>query len=385
MEIYGFIFSLIELIVFGVLLLTFIYQLYFYFRYLNGVLHLRTKIKNNKASFENEQPPVSVIICSKDEAENLRKFLPLILNQEYPTFEVIVINDGSTDATDTLLRDLSVEYPNLKSTFVPLGANNLSTKKLGLTLGIKASQYDILLFTDADCMPEDKTWIARMARNFTRETDFVLGYGAYFEKKGFLNRLITYDTLFIALQYMGMAASRKPYMGVGRNLAYRKATFFAQKGFASTLGLSSGDDDLMVNKACTPWNTRVEIAPDSITWSEPNTTYKGWLFQKQRHLSASAFYKSSSKIRLFFEPFTRGLFYLAFILALIFGGPITQIATGVLFISRLAIQLSIINASSKHFGGRKYILTLPVFDIFIPLVNLYIMLFGKKGKSVKWK
>ena len=385
MEIYGFIFSLIELIVFGVLLLTFIYQLYFYFRYLNGVLHLRTKIKNNKASFENEQPPVSVIICSKDEAENLRKFLPLILNQEYPAFEVIVINDGSTDATDTLLRDLSVEYPNLKSTFVPLGANNLSTKKLGLTLGIKASQYDILLFTDADCMPENKTWIARMARNFTRETDFVLGYGAYFEKKGFLNRIITYDTLFIALQYMGMAASRKPYMGVGRNLAYRKATFFSQKGFASTLGLSSGDDDLMVNKACTPWNTRIEIAPDSITWSEPNTTYKGWLFQKQRHLSASAFYKSSSKIRLFFEPFTRGFFYLTFILALIFGGPITQIATGVLFISRLAIQLSIINASSKHFGGRKYLLTLPVFDIFIPLVNLYIMLFGKKGKSVKWK
>lgn len=385
MDIYGFSFSLLELIVFGVLLLTFIYQLYFYFRYLNGVLHLRTKIKKGKVSFIDEQPPVSVIICSKDEAENLRKFLPFVLQQDYPVFEVVVINDGSTDETDHLLRDLCVEYPNLKTTFVPVGANNLSTKKLGLTLGIKASKYDILLFTDADCMPEDKTWIARMMRNFTRETDFVLGYGAYFQKKGFLNRVITYDTLFIALQYLGMAAVRRPYMGVGRNLAYRKETFYAQKGFASTLGLSSGDDDLMVNKACNHWNTRAEIAPDSITWSEPNTTYKGWLFQKARHLSVSSYYKTSSKLRLFFEPFTRGLFYLTMILALIFGNVITQLATVLLFIIRYVVQLSIINGSSKHFGGRKYILSLPVLDIYLPLVNLYIMLFGKKGKSVRWK
>lgn len=385
MDIYGFSFTLLELIVFGVLLLAFIYQLYFYFRYMNGVLHLRTKIKKGKVSFIEEQPPVSVIICSKDEAENLRKFLPFVLQQDYPVFEVVVINDGSTDETYHLLRDLCVEYPNLKTTFVPVGANNLSTKKLGLTLGIKASKYDILLFTDADCMPEDKMWISRMMRNFTRETDFVLGYGAYFQKKGFLNRVITYDTLFIALQYLGMAAVRRPYMGVGRNLAYRKETFYAQKGFASTLGLSSGDDDLMVNKACNPWNTRAEIAPDSITLSEPNTTYKGWLFQKARHLSVSTYYKTSSKLRLFFEPFTRGLFYLTMILALIFGNVITQLATLLLFIIRYVVQLSIINSSAKHFGGRKYILSLPVLDIYLPLVNLYILLFGKKGKSVRWK
>lgn len=385
MDIYGFSFSLLELIVFGILFLAFIYQLYFYFRYLNGVLHLRSKIKKGKVSFIDEQPPVSVIICSKDEAENLRKFLPFVLQQDYPVFEVVVINDGSTDATDHLLRDLCVEYPNLKTTFVPVGANNLSTKKLGLTLGIKASKYDLLLFTDADCMPEDKMWIARMMRNFTRETDFVLGYGAYFQKKGFLNRLITYDTLFIGLQYLGMASVRRPYMGVGRNLAYRKETFYAQKGFASTLGLSSGDDDLMVNKACNPWNTRVEIAPDSITWSEPNTTYKGWLFQKARHLSVSTYYKSSSKLRLFFEPFTRGLFYLTIILALIFGNIITQLATVLLFVARYIVQLSIINGSAKHFGERKYVLSLPVLDIYLPLVNLYIMLFGRKGKSVRWK
>jgi len=383
MDIYGFSFSVLELIFFGVLLVAFGYQVYFYIRYLNGVLRYRSKVNNNKISFQAEQQPVSVIICAKDEADNLRKFLPFVLKQDYPDYEVIVINDGSTDETHDLLKDLSEIYPNLRTTFVPVGANNLSTKKLGLTLGIKAAKNDLLLFTDADCMPEDSKWIARMARNFSSETDFVLGYGAYFNKKSFVNRLITYDTLFIALQYMGMAIAHKPYMGVGRNLAYRKETFFAQKGFASTLHLSAGDDDLIVNKASTPSNTRIEIAPDSITWSEPNRTFKGWFFQKERHLSVSSYYKSASKFRLFLEPLTRGLFYLSLILALVFGNVITQIAAAVLFVARLAVQLLIINRSSNHFGERKYILTLPVFDIFLPLVNLYILIFGRKV-SHRW-
>jgi hypothetical protein len=233
-------------------------------------------------------------------------------------------------------------------------------------------------------MPENNFWIARMAQNFTRQTEFVLGYGAYLEEKGFLNRLITFDTLFIALQYMGMAIEHKPYMGVGRNLAYRKETFFAQKGFASTLHLSSGDDDLLVNKACTHTNTKVEISPESITWSVPNKTLKGWFYQKERHLSVSAYYKSSSKFLLFFEPTTRGLFYLTLILALIVGNLITLIATATLFIARLIIQLSIINSSAKHFGGRKYILSLPLLDIILPLINLYILIFGRKTQH-RWK
>ena len=386
MQIYGFSFSLIELIIVGILFLAFAYQLYFYLRYLNGVLRYRTRIKKDKVSFLTEQPPVSVIICAKDEADNLRKFLPFILEQDYPDFEVIVINDGSTDETEILLNDLCQENPKLKTTFVPIGANNLSTKKLGLTLGIKAAKNDLLLFTDADCMPEDKNWIACMARNFTIETDFVLGYGAYLQKKGFLNRLITYDTLFIGLQYLGMALARKPYMGVGRNLAYRKETFFAQKGFASTLHLTSGDDDLMVNKASNNHNTRIEIAPDSITWSEPKTTFRNWLFQKERHLSASTYYKDSSKLRLFLEPFMRGLFYLTLILAFIFGNLITMITAGVFFIARFVVQTSVLNNSAKYFGDRKHFFMVPFFDIYLPLLNLYILTIGKKsfGKQGRW-
>jgi cellulose synthase/poly-beta-1,6-N-acetylglucosamine synthase-like glycosyltransferase len=388
MEIFGFSFSLFELVLMALLTIAFIHQLYFYFRYINVVLRLNKKEQKGKRVFATAQPPVSVIICAKDEADNLRNFLPAILNQDYPDFEVIVINDGSTDETTDLLKEFREIYPNLRTTFVPVSANIISTKKLGLTLGVKAAAHEWLLFTDADCVPKDKHWIAKMARNFTDDTEFVLGYGAYFHKKGFINRLITFDTLFIALQYLGMAASRKPYMGVGRNMAYRKQTFLDQKGFASTLHLKSGDDDLMVNKAANAKNTRVEISPESVTWSEPNTNYKSWFFQKERHLSVASFYSSLSKFRLSLEPISRGLLYFSLLLLFIFGNLITICASTALFLIRYIVQLVVVNNAAKHFGENKFYLSLILFDIYLPLVTLYILTIGRtfsREKSVKWK
>ncbi len=388
MSFYGVEFTLIELVVLGLLLLVFFYQIYFYTHYIQGILRLRSAVNKGKVTFQTEQLPVSVIICAKDEVDNLRKYLPFVLQQEYPDFEVIVVNDGSTDETEDLLTDLKKTYSNLRSTFVPVGVTNLSTKKLALTLGIKAAKNDWLLFTDADCMPEDKTWISRMARNFNPGVEFVLGYGAYMKKKGFVNRLITYDTLFIALQYMGFALTGKPYMGVGRNMAYRKDVFFRNKGFASNLNLRSGDDDLMVNRAANGFNTKVEIAPDSVTWSEPNKRFRDWYFQKERHLSVASFYKAQSRFRLSLEPVTRGLFYVCFMLAMVFGSLITMIVAGVLLLARLVVQMVVINRSSKHFDGRKYIFMLPVFDIILPLITLFLLTFGRMGskaKNIQWK
>ena len=388
MVIYGFEFTQTELILLSAFAVFFAYQLYFYFHYLRAVLRLKKQTAKNRINFEVQKFPVSVIICAKDELDNLREYLPNVLTQDYPEYEVIVVNDGSGEETEMLLNNFRKDYPHLRTTFVPAGATNLSTKKLALTLGVKAAKYDWLLFTDADCVPGDKTWISRMARNFNPGIEFVLGYGAYFQKNGFLNRLICYDTLFSALQYMGFALAHKPYMGVGRNMAYRKDVFYRQKGFASTLHLRSGDDDLMVNHAANGFNTRVEVAPDSITWSEPKKHFRDWYYQKERHLSVSSFYTSSSKFRLAIEPVFRGLFYLAFILTLVFGNLITQGVALLLFIIRLIVQYSVINSSAKHFGQRRFAFTLPLFDVVLPVIQLFIMTFGRMGskaKNIHWK
>lgn len=389
---YGFELTISQFALLIVLLICFFYQLYYYLRYLNVVNRNKCKEKKGKIRFVENQHPVSVVICARDETENLRRFLPMVLEQEYSSFEVIVINDGGNEETEILLRDMKLQYSNLKSTFVPNGTTNLSTKKLALTLGIKAAQFEWILLTDADCVPESKHWIARMARNFHDNTDFVLGYGAYLPEKSLLNKLITYDTLFNGLQYLGFAGAGKPYMGVGRNMAYRREVFFHQKGFASTLHLRSGDDDLMVNQAANKRNTRVETSFESITWSKPHNMFRNWYYQKERHLSVSTFYRPVSKFRLLIEPLSRGLFYVSglaiFLLALLSANYILAAVPVLLSLIRYGWQLKIINKSSKYFGNAPFFFTLPLFDILLPLISLFIMTFGRMGRkavNISWK
>ncbi|MDR2824226.1 MAG: glycosyltransferase [Prevotellaceae bacterium] len=392
MQLFQFNFSYAEIICFGILFLVFIYQIYYYVRYINGAKRYSKKQQKSDTEFIKGNPPVSVIICARNEEENLQQFLPLILSQKYADFEVIVIDDGSEDNTTYLLDNLKKTHPNLRSTFVPKNTKTLSTKKLGLSLGIKAAANELLVLTDADCRPASEFWLANIARNFTSETEIVLGYSAYNEEDTFTNRMITYDTLFTALQYLGMALAHKAYMGVGRNLAYRKSTFYENGGFTPTLHLKSGDDDLFVNRAATRINTRIEISPESVTWSEPKHNFRNWLYQKMRHLSVSGNYSSKSKMQIALEPLTRGLFYAAFvtslILSIIFGNLITCGATFLLFFTRYFTQFFIINHAAHHFGGmRKYVFSLPVADIFIPLFNLFILTIkrpAKRGKNIFW-
>lgn len=388
MEVYGFVFKTPELIALGILLLALLYELSYYFGYLNVVGKMKRLAKNGRINYSDKRLAVSVIIAARDESDNLRKFLPFVLEQEYPEFEVIVVNDGSTDETEDLLTEFKKKYPHLRSSFVPTGTTNLSTKKLALTIAIKAAKHDILLFTDADCMPESKNWIAKMMRNFVPGVDFVLGYSPYLQKKSWINRVVIYDTLFNGLTYLGFALKGKPYMGVGRNLAYRKEIFYNNKGFASHLHLKSGDDDLMVNANARDINTRIELDADSITWSEPKLSFKQWYYQKERHLSVASHYSSTSKFRLGIEPIFRGVFYAVFIATLLLGNYISMGAAGLLFLVRYIVQLVIINKAAKHFSERKFYLTLPLFDIYLPLLTAYIMTFGrmgKKSKNIIWK
>ena len=385
----GFQFSIFYLVLQGLLFVAFAVQLYYFIRYFWGIKRYHRKVERGDVEFRTDRPPVTVVIAARDEEENLRSFLPFILEQDYPKYEVIVVNDGSTDSTEDYLSLMSKQNEHLRSTFVPTGTRSISTKKLSITLGIKAAKYDYILLTDADCMPEGNDWISSMMRNFTDETEFVLGYGGYMEKKGFLNKLIKYDTLFVAIQYLGMAAARKPYMGVGRNLAYRKQTFFDMKGFAGNLHLKSGDDDLLVNRGANEQNTRIEVAPESVTWSEPKKSFKGWYGQKERHLSVSTEYSDDSKRRLSVEPFTRGLFYASFlaiaVLAVLSLNWLLLGAALLLFITRHALLLTLVNKSAKVLGERKFYFGVLFFDIFLPLLSLHLLLFGRKNKNIRWK
>ncbi len=178
---------------------SFLIQVFYYLYYYSGIIFYHRKIKKGKIEYSAEKPPVSVIICAKNEAENLEAFLPLILEQHYPEYEVIVVNDGSTDQSNDIIEKYKDKYPHLYHTFLPMEAKYMSRKKMCLTVGIKAAKYDNLLLIDADCEPAGKEWISSMVRNFTGKSELILGYGGHKPKKGLLNSFISYDILFIAI------------------------------------------------------------------------------------------------------------------------------------------------------------------------------------------
>ena len=307
-------FSTAELICLAVLFLSVLVQLYYYLRFYTAIFRHKRRIKKGKIQLLDTLPEVSVIICARNEEENLRKHLPSVLKQDYPKYEVIVINDRSYDESETVLELLKKEYPHLKTSFIPMDAKFIDSKKIAVTLGIKAAQNDILVFTDADCEPVSNKWLEGVVRSFSTDKQIVLGYGAYNKNKSFANFTQVFDTLFIGIQYLNYAIAGYPYMGVGRNMAYRKSFFENSKGFSKHLDIQSGDDDLFINDFAKGNNTAVCISPNSITISEEKKTFSAFLAQKERHLSTSSRYKFSSKFILGTELGSRFLFYLSIVL-----------------------------------------------------------------------
>jgi cellulose synthase/poly-beta-1,6-N-acetylglucosamine synthase-like glycosyltransferase len=393
-------FSIVDWTLLGILLGLFLAQVYWYSRYMAAPARRlrkdkkssisknevnRALVAENLQSPMSEAPGVSVILAAHNESENLSQYLQALLTQDYPLYEVIVVDDGSEDETRAVVESYMVRDPRLHLTFVPYGARVASTKKLALTLAAKAAQYDYLLLTDADCVPESNQWIRSMMAGFQADKQIVLGFGAYFYDKGHVNRLVRFDTLFNGLHYLGAALCGHPYMGVGRNLAYRKSLFFESGGFTHMMGNRSGDDDLFVNYVATKANTAVVLNRESYTWSPAKKTMKEWWQQKRRHLSVSPNYRLGTKIRLALEPISRGLFY-AMLIVIGVHYPVISIpfaAAAGLFFVRWWFQTAVLNVSARRMGLHRFSMwSVLWFDITLPLVNLYMLIVPRKKKNI---
>ncbi|MGD0341767.1 MAG: glycosyltransferase [Bacteroidales bacterium] len=338
-----------------------------------------------KKSDKPDRKPVSVIICARNEAENLKNFLPSVLEQEYPDYEVIVVNDCSEDNSYEILGNFLSGYPHLKISNINKDPKFTHNKKFAQFIGIKAAKNEILVFTDADCRPESQHWLDGIASDFDDKTDFVLGYGGYQKKRGFLNKYIRYDCMTIAMQYLGMAIRGIPYMGVGRNLAYRRSIFFENKGFGTFNHVISGDDDLFVNSNANKSNTAVEFSNATHTRSVPCTSFSDWKIQKKRHLTSAPYYKFHDKLLLIAEPASRIIFYAAFIILLSL--PFLWQYALMIFGLRLITQITVVALIQKKLnepGMAGYSL---FFDIFSPLINGILLLTNslKRPGKYQWK
>lgn len=328
--------------------------------------------------------PVSVIVCAKNESQNLTALIPKLIEQNYAHFEIVLINDASSDDTLEIMESYKAQHSNIKIVDVINNEAFWGNKKYALTLGIKAATHNYLLFTDADCIPTSNAWIKTMSSHFTNKISIVIGYGAYAKQNGsLLNKLIRFETLFTAIQYFSYAKIGMPYMAVGRNLAYTKDTFYGVNGFMNHIKIRSGDDDLFVNEAATSSNTNICFSEDAFTISEPKTTFKQWRLQKRRHISTAKHYKSKHKFMLGLFYLSQFLFWiLAITLLVVLYKPIVVLS---LIGLRFMFQYVIMGYSAKKLGETDTILLLPFLEIFLIIFHLSIFISNLISKPTHWR
>ena len=352
-------------------------QLVYWLVWLIGV------VKIKETPYISEGTGVSVIIAVNNELQNLKQLLPLIFAQTYDLFEVIIVDDRSSDESYEYLQDLSKNNSRLKVLTVNDLPDHLNSKKYALTLGIKSATYDQILFTDADCRPSSPNWIGSFAKAWNEKTSFVLGFSPYESKSGLLNYFIRFETLLTGIQYFASAVMGKPYMGVGRNLSYSKKLFLSNKGFHGFQNVMGGDDDIYVNKYASSHNATVALSGNSITTSIPKTNLSDYIIQKTRHLSAGKHYSFKSKIMLFFFTFTWMLTWA--LLPFIFISTKFHILLGVLILLRYIIMGIVFYVFSKKATVKFNLLGLILLDFMFALYYFVIGIKTLLTKQVKWK
>lgn len=326
--------------------------------------------------------PVSVVICAKNEAENLRNNLPYIFHQDYPNFQVVVVNDGSWDSTADVLREFEKHFDNLHVVFLPESDQLSRGKKIALTLGIKGAIYPHLVFTDADCQPNSDQWLRNLAQGFTNKKQIVLGYSPYRRYKGVLNALIRFDTLQIGIQYLSFALAGIPYMGVGRNLAYTREVYDQAGGFRSHYHIPSGDDDIFVNQAADATNTQIVIDEQAQVRSEPKQDWKAYWRQKKRHFGSAKQYRFVHKLLLILYPFSLLLFYTAGILLLFYPQYVVYAIVGLLV--RPICQMTIFRLLMSKLGDKDLVFYLPILEILNLAVSPIIYFSHLISKQKRW-
>jgi glycosyltransferase involved in cell wall biosynthesis len=351
-------------------------QIIYYLSFLSLYFH-KSKPKSK------EKTPVSVIVCAKNEADNLSKLIPLLLQQSHPKYELVLVNDASSDHTLDVLEEFQKEDKRINIVDVKNNEAFWGNKKYALTLGIKAAKFNHLLFTDADCVPASENWISSMSSHFTDTKSIVVGYGKYRRKKfSLVNALVRYETLLAAMQYFSYAKLGSPYMAVGRNLGYTKDEFFKVKGFISHMQIKSGDDDLFIQDAANKNNTTICMEKESFTVSEAPMNFQQWFRQKRRHISTSAYYKFKHKFFLGLFFLSKLFFWLLVPFAIYFYPEFFLMSLIGLFI---VINFISVGMAAKKLEETSVLYGLPFLEIFLVLFQITIFIANSISKPTHWK
>ena len=342
------------------------------------------KLSFYKKPEDEDKPliPVSIIIAARNESDNLYENLPTILNQDYPEFEVIVVNHQSIDDSNWLLIAFQQQYKNLKVIDIPKNKHLRAGKKFPITMAIKGAKYEHFILTDADCKPASPLWLKKMTSSFTSKKQIVMGYGPFNKDKGILNRIIRFDAAWIGVNYISMALAKLPYMGIGRNLGYTKSIFNSVSGFKSHYALPSGDDDLFIQEAAQKSNYTVNIDPDTFCYSPAVPSWNRWVRQKSRHYSTSNRYKVIKKLLLGIYPVSLLLLWVSFVI-LLFNTDF-RIISGVVFGVIVLLKWWIQGRCLLKLQEKSFVYALPFWDLFYAILAPMLFYLTEQKRNAKW-
>lgn len=346
-------------------------------------VHTRMTFYRKKEEKVNSKS-ISIIICCRNEEENLLNNLQTIVEQDYPNFEVILVNHMSTDGTIDVMRAFQMHYPNVRVINVQRSSHLKMGKKFPLSIGVKAAKNELILLTDADCQPTSNKWIEKMVAHYSNEqTELVIGYGPMNKKKGVLNWLFRFETAYIAVHYFSYALAKIPYMSVGRNFSYTKEVFERNKGFKSHYSILSGDDDLFLQEANKKGNVAIEIAPETWCYSDAKETWKEWVLQKQRHYSASEKYKVIKKLLLGIYNVSWLLTLLLFVILLFdveYNGVSLLVFGGVLVLKWIIFTLNL-----RRLEAMQFAFFFPLLETVYMIVTPFVYFTNNNVKTQRWR
>lgn len=334
-----------------------------------------------------DKPGVSILVYSHDQAESLARNLPVLLEQDYPEYEVVVVDDCSRDDTQDILSMLDQRYEHLVHTRIDSHARAMSHRKLAVYLGTKASHHDLLLVTRAECCPSSPDWISGMVRHFAQPgIEVVLGPVVYERRASFLSRFCQFDLFSRLLWMLGVALSVKPFAGWGQNLAFRKSTFFANgsQGFQRHLNIQPGEDDLFVADVARPGNVAVEMQASSLVTDQSRPLVVNWSIDRINRGFTSRLYSWSSAILRAVDHLSAFITVLCGWTLIIYNicilcGPQPASSLSLwplclavlLLLARFVLQYGTIKATWRHLHLKPMSYWLTLFDLYMPVLDLW--------------
>ena len=348
-----------------------------------GLYHFRTGrygLKPKKGASDTETggqdklPAVSVVLTARNDATWLRENLVYLLEQDYPNFEVVVVDYLSQDDTPYVLKLLKDYYPHLKIVPFKEDVNLFQGKKYPLSIGIKSAKNDILMLADPDCTPKNLHWLRGMVRGYKdKKTKIVLGYCGVKRTKTLIGTLQQYDALNYGASYLGSAILGHPYTGSGRNLSYRRSFFFKKGAFISHYDVADGSDDLFVYQNADKKNTRVCIESDACLTTEPKKSFAAWHDERRHRVATRNRHSTISRLHEDLPYMANIAFYAASVLLLLRGTlPWMPVATVVIL--KWAWQIFCFSRLTKRFDGGHVHLAAPLLEIYFIIANTILIL-----------